>query len=314
MASSFVPPGHLAPLQASLRAVHAVIVQLLLHGYRLNDGPTAHVLESIARQEMRHFKWLAEAVVKLGAEPTLERDPVYLEPAAPTVWLGRDMALIEDAIARYHAAQDADPDSELGRLYARLLADERDHRDRLRALVAHWAQRPEPAPQLETDHLEGHGSDPQANAFLEFAVGHEYEVILQYLHHSFLMPDQKVSRDMEEIAIEEMRHLGWLSEKLVDHGGCPFWEARRVEHHADPIRMLELDQAREIEVEADYQQMTAAMADPEIRRLFDRIGEHEQYHAGIIGEMIERLRAESPSPAPAGPSHTVGSLLGEPQP
>lgn len=303
----------LAPLQDALRWEHAAIVQMLLHAYRLNDLQTIHTLEGIARQDMRHFKWLAEAVVALGGEPTLERAPVYLEPASGAVWLARDVALTEEAVARYRQALDTAPSGELHRLYSRLLADELDHRERLIGLVEYWRTRPEPVTPLELDHCAEHHTDAQTLGFLEFAIGHEYEVILQYLHHSFLMPDQKVSRDMEEIAIEEMRHLGWLSEKLVDRGGCPFWEAKRLEHSNDAVEMLELDQAREIEVEADYQQITAAMADPEIRRLFDRIGEHETYHAGVIGEMIARLKASRPAPA-TGPAMTVGSLLGEAQP
>lgn len=335
------PHPAIETLQESLRWVHAGIVQLMSHAYRIGDLQSLHALEGIARQEMRHFKWLAELVVKLGGNPTLERAEVYQEAASPLVWLGRDVSLIEQAIARYRLAIDTHADAEVRRLFERLLADEEDHRDRLHALIDYWRAQPEPAAPTELGHEEPHGDKEQTHGFLDFAIQHEYAVILQYLHHSFLMPDQRVSRDMEEIAIEEMRHLGWLSEKLIERGGCPFWEADRLEMSDDPVEMLELDLAREIEVEADYQQITAAMEDPEIRRLFDRIGEHETYHAGIIGEMIARLKAQeapaettglpkapasapveapepvgspTPTPAPAPRSQcTVGSLLGRPQ-
>jgi rubrerythrin len=196
-------------------------------------------------------------------------------------------------------------------------------------LVDYWREKPEPVAPLELDHVAEHSEDGRIHGFLDFAIQHEYAVILQYLHHSFLIEDQKVSRDMEEIAVEEMRHLGWLSEKLVERKGCPMWEVDRLEHHEDPIKMLELDLAREIEVEADYQEFTAAMTDPEIKALFDRIGAHETYHAGVIGEMIARLKAAREADTPVAPviipqapaagapaprtCPTVGSLLGRPQ-
>jgi bacterioferritin len=315
-------------LQTALRAEHAAIVQFMSHAHRLREVETLHVVEGIARQDMRHFKWLSEMVVKLGGNPTLERGPVALAPASPRVWLQADLALVEDAIAFYGVAIDQTPgEPEVRRLFERLLADEVDHRGRLARLIEHWRDRaPEDDAEALVDH-PGHAeavppADPQVHGFLDFAIRHEYAVILQYLHHAFLMDDQRVSRDMEEIAIEEMRHLGWLSEALVERGGLPEWEADRLELTEDPVEMLELDLQREIEVEADYKEFTAAMADPEIKAIFDRIGQHETYHAGVIGEMLERLKATrqaqrdaSVAAAPAKcPFHTtVGSLLGQPQ-
>lgn len=301
-------------LQESLRWEHAAITQFLLHGYRIGDLQTLATLEGIARQDMRHYKWLAEAIVKLGGEPTLDRAPLQTEAASPTIWLQADVAMAEEAIARYRMMADMAGESEHKQLFERLIDDEEEHRRRLLALVTYWRDKPEPVVPLEIDHLEGHADDDATRGFLDFAINHEYEVILQYLQHSFLLEDQYASRQLEEVAIEEMRHLGWLSEKMVDHGGCPFWNASRLEMTPDPVRMLELDQARELEVEADYQQMTAAMTDPEIRRLFDRIGAHEQYHAGLIGKLIERLKSQRQAQAgPAANATTVGSLLGHSQ-
>lgn len=323
-------------LQDALRGEHALIVQLMSHGYRLRDEDALHVIEGISRQDMRHFKWLAETIVRLGGTPTLERAPVALAPAAPHIWLAADVALIEARMAAYSELLDSldgltgeEPAQEVRQLIGRILGDKVYHREKVLALAEAWESREHPAHEPAT-HDEG---DDATRGFLDFAIGHEYEVILQYLHHAFLLEDQWASRVLEDVAIEEMRHLGWLTEALVDRGGCPYWEARRLEHHDDAVRMLELDQQREIEVEADYAQMTAAMSDPEIRRLFDRIGEHERFHAGTLGRLITRLKSRQPSSppiaallptppqasAPTPPSqptacpYTVGSLFGQPQ-
>ena len=343
--------GVLARLDASLRAEHALIVQLMSHGYRMRDEDTLHVLEGISRQDMRHFKWLAEFVVRLGGQPTLERGPVELAPAAPHVWLNADVAAVEARLADYREQLDGldaltsdSPVAELRDLLQRILGDKAYHHERLRALAAAWAERreagadpsdaPAPADPATAEAPPMADVDEATKAFLAFAIGHEYEVILQYLHHAFLLEDQYASRVLEDVAIEEMRHLGWLSETLIERGGCPTWEARRLELHDDAVRMLELDQQREIEVEADYAQMTAAMTDPAIRALFDRIGGHERFHGGTIGRLIERLKAQRPpeplagaigapvatEPPPVPPAragtcpYTVGSLFGVPQP
>ncbi len=339
------PPADLAGLPGreavverlldALRGEHALIVQLMSHGYRLRDEDALHVIEGISRQDMRHFKWLAETVVRLGGTPTLARGPVALEPAAPHVWLAADVALIETRMAAYSELLDSidgltgeEPALEVRQLIERILGDKIYHREKVLALAAAWESRehPEPAPIVHDE------VDDATRGFLDFAIGHEYEVILQYLHHAFLLEDQWASRVLEDVAIEEMRHLGWLTEALVDRGGCPYWEARRLELNDDAVRMLELDQQREIEVEADYAQMTAAMADSEIRRLFDRIGDHERFHAGTLGRLITRLKSTSvaspidltseisdpashgtlPSPPKSCP-YTVGSLFGQSQ-
>lgn len=327
----------LARLQDGLRAEHALIVQLMGHGYRLRDDDALHAMEGISRQDMRHFKWLAELVVRLGGTPTLERGPVELAPAAPRVWLAADVAAVDARLAALQEHADTldasateGPEAEIRQLLVRIAADKVYHREKLQALLAHWTEHEDPAEVVEASPAD---LDEATKGFLEFAIGHEYEVILQYLHHAFLLEDQWASRQLEDVAIEEMRHLGWLSEALIDRGGCPFWEAKRLELDVDAVRMLELDQQREIEVEADYAQMTAALQDPTIRRLFDRIGDHERYHAGTLGRLITRLKAqrpEAPMPladllpparpgadaeAPAKPKcpYTVGSLFGQPQ-
>lgn len=291
-------------LQDALRAEHALIVQVLGHGYRLGK-PAKGPMEGLSRQDMRHFKWIAELIVRLGGTPTLERGPVHLEPAAPHVWLAADVAAVEARIAACtehmellgpHATEG--PEAEIRQLLERVRADKVYHREKLLAILDAIQAEPPASPVPGAAAPADPDLDEKTRGFLEFAIGHEYEVVLQYLHHAFLLEDQWSSRQLEDVAIEEMRHLGWLSEELIDHGGSPHWEAKRLELDDDAVHMLELDQQREIEVEADYTQMIAAMSDPKIRRLFDRIRAHEHYHAGNLGRLIERLKTLKPDTPP----------------
>ena len=64
---------------------------------------------------------------------------------------------------------------------------------------------------------------------LDRGIEHEYTVISQYLLHSYLTPNKEVKRQMENQAVNEMQHLGWLAEKMVDSEGSPRIERTKVD-------------------------------------------------------------------------------------
>src|SRR2546421_371483 len=45
-------------------------MQYLQHAYRIGEGDLPAEIEEIAREEMRHFRWLCETVVAWGGSPT----------------------------------------------------------------------------------------------------------------------------------------------------------------------------------------------------------------------------------------------------
>ena len=64
-------------------------------------------------------------------------------------------------------------------------------------------------------------------------------------------PDSKQPK-MEEQAINEMQHLGWLSEELVDKRGTPRIEHTTVDQSTKTADMLRADIKIEQEVAAGY--------------------------------------------------------------
>jgi bacterioferritin (cytochrome b1) len=88
-------------LNADLRDEHAAIIQYLQHAYAIGEGEEAGEIEAIAREEMRHFDWLAEAIVELGGKPDMERGEVDLTGSGPVEWMARDILAEERAIAQY---------------------------------------------------------------------------------------------------------------------------------------------------------------------------------------------------------------------
>ena len=50
----------IALLNQDLEGEQAAVIQYLVHAYAMGEGEMACEIEAIAREEMRHFDWLAE--------------------------------------------------------------------------------------------------------------------------------------------------------------------------------------------------------------------------------------------------------------
>ena len=49
----------------------------------------------------------------------------------------------------------------------------------------------------------------------------EHGAIIQYLSHAYAMGEGEMTCEIEALAREEMRHLDWLAETIVELGGIP---------------------------------------------------------------------------------------------
>ena len=307
-------------LCADMRDEHAAIVQYLQHAYAIGEGEEAGEIEAIAREEMRHFEWLAEAIVELGGKPDMQRGEVDLAGNGPVEWMARDVLAEERAIAQYtdHIIAIDDPKSQ--RLLRRILSDEQSHRSDFVALSEELAEEGAEA----TGPLEarsGQGPPPHVLEILQQDAQHEYTVILQYLYHDFVMPDCEVGRELEMQAINEMQHLGWLAEEVAELGGHPDIEHTELALEGDPAEMLQADIAAERAVAKDYTRQIAQLEEGDLKSLLSRIRDHEVYHIEVFGDLLagveeaagDEAAQEVEAGEPSGPQcgFTVGSLMKE---
>ena len=49
----------------------------------------------------------------------------------------------------------------------------------------------------------------------------EHGAIIQYLSHAYAMGEGELACEIEALAREEMRHLDWLAETIIELGGKP---------------------------------------------------------------------------------------------
>ncbi len=287
-------------LQALAEDEHAAIIQYLRHAYGMGETPLACEIEGIARDEMRHFWMLSRWIVRLSGQPTIERGFTDLAGATPPEWLARDVAAEERAIADYQAliAEDIAPD--LRADLERILADEIRHHDEFTAFVVEAQAEAEAVPPAAGVPEVPLGAPDQEA--LEWGVSHEYAAILQYLTHSFVIQDEEVSRQLELQAVNEMQHMGWFGEELMEKGAEMPLDPHAVSRPATAAAMLEADIALENATAAAYARFLTTMTNPGAKDVVAEARGHELYHEGLFTRLLARVRRA------ASGNWTIGSL------
>ncbi len=266
-------------LNQDMEGEHAAIIQYLVHGYAMGEGEMACEIEAIAREEMRHFDWLAETVVELGGVPTIKRGAMRTGGKAVTEWMSNDVKQEEEGIALYEKHIKAIDDHKIKRLLERILSDERAHHGQF----VHFVDK---AGREKAEDIRGSRQD-KVTKILDWGIEHEYTVILQYLLHSYMTKNEEVKEQMQDQAINEMQHLGWLSEELVGSEGTPKIEHTEVDQSRNTADMLRADIEIEKVVAAEYDRAAKEIDDPGLKELLIRIRDHEVYHAEVFGDLLK---------------------------
>ncbi len=269
----------IALLNQDVEDEHGAIIQYLTHAYAMGEGETACGIEAISREEMRHLDWLAETIVELGGVPSLKRGEMQMGDGSVADWMRNDVLLEKGAIKQYKEHIKSIDDPQIKRLLQRILSDEESHH----ADFMHFTEK---AKREGATDIRGSRMDRVVQT-LNWGIGHEYTVILQYLFHSYMTSNKDVKRQMEDQAINEMQHLGWLAEKMVDNSGSPRIEHTEVDQSAKTGDMLRADIKVEREVAVEYDRAAKDTEDPDLKRLLLRIRDHEIYHAEVFSDLLK---------------------------
>ena len=266
-------------LNQDLEGEHGAIIQYLTNAYAMGEGEMSCEIEAIAREEMRHLDWLAEAIVELGGTPSLKRGKMRMDGDSVADWMKNGVLLEEDAMAPYREHIKLIDDPKIKRLLQRILSDEESHHGDF----AHFVEK---AKKEGAKDLRGTRQD-SVTQILNWGIEHEYTVILQYLLHSYMSDNKEVKRQMEDQAINEMQHLGWLAEEMVDGGSSPRIEHTEVDQSTRTSDMLKADIQIEKKVAAEYDRAAREIKDPGLRKLITRIRDHEIYHTEVFNDLLK---------------------------
>jgi bacterioferritin len=265
-------------LNKDLQDEHGAIIQYLTHAYGMGEGEMACEIEAMARDEMRHLDWLAETIVELGGVPSLERGTMKMGGTSVHDWMVNNVSLEQGAIAQYGEHIKAIDDPKIKRLLRRILSDEEAHRSDFEHFV-------EKSHRKAMNDVRGTKSDDTIRT-LNWGIEHEYTVILQYLLQRYLTPNEEAASELEDQAINEMQHLGWLAEKVIDVGGTPIIEHSEVDQSTKTTDMLSADIKIEQEVADAYDKAANKAADSGLKKLFLRLRDNEIYHTEVFSDLL----------------------------
>ncbi|MGA7677531.1 MAG: ferritin-like domain-containing protein [Dehalococcoidia bacterium] len=271
----------IALLNQDLEGEHGAIIQYLTHAYAMGEGEMACEIEALAREEMRHLDWLADTIVGLGGKPSMKRGNMRMGGKAVSDWMKNDVLLEEDAITMYKKHIEAIGDRKIKRLLKRILSDEESHHGDF----VHFVGK---AKKEGAKDLRGSRKD-KVTQILNWGIEHEYTVILQYLLHSYMATNEEMKEEMEDQAINEMQHMGWLAEEMVSGKANPRLEYAKLDKATKMGDMLRADIKIEKEVAAKYDQSAKEVTAPDLKKLLRRIRDHEIYHVDVFTDLLKEV-------------------------
>jgi len=271
----------IALLNKDLEGEHGAIIQYLTHAYAMGEDELACEIEALAREEMRHLDWLAETIVELGGKPSMKRGKMRMGGKSVPDWMKNDVLLEEDAITMYKKHIEAIGDRKIKRLLKRILSDEESHHGDF----VHFVGK---AKKEGAKDLRGNRKD-KVTQILNWGIEHEYTVILQYLLHSYMATNEEMKEEMEDQAINEMQHMGWLAEEMVSGRANPRMEHAKLDKSTKMGDMLRADIKIEKEVAAKYDQSAKEVTAPDLKKLLRRIRDHEIYHVDVFTDLLKEV-------------------------
>jgi bacterioferritin len=266
-------------LNLDLQDEHGAIIQYLSHAFAIGEGEMACEIEAISRDEMRHLDWLAETIVELGGTPSLKRGKQNMTGKTVPEWMKNNVGLEEGAIKTYQEHIKLIKDPKINRLLKRILSDEQSHRGDFEHFI-------EKAKKEGMKDKRGKRTDSDTKT-LDWGITHEYTVVLQYMFHSYMTKNKEAKKQLEDQAINEMQHLGWLSEELVDGGGTPVIEYTRPDQSTHLKDMLKADLKIEKEVTQKYDNAAKKVKDAGLKKLLIRLRDHEKYHVDVFNDLLK---------------------------
>jgi bacterioferritin len=271
----------IALLNEDLEGEHGAIIQYLTHAYAMGEGEMACEIEAVAREEMRHLDWLAETIVELGGKPSMKRGKMRMGGKSMPDFMKNNVLLEEDAITMYKEHIAAIDDRKIKRLLKRILSDEESHHGDF----VHFVDK---AKKEGAKDLRGNRKD-KVTGILNWGIEHEYTVILQYLLHSYMATNDEMKEEMEDQAINEMQHMGWLAEEMVSGKANPRMEHAKLDKSTRMSDMLRADIKIEKEVAAKYDQSAKEVNAADLKKLLRRIRDHEIYHVDVFTDLLKEV-------------------------
>ncbi len=286
---------------------HSAIIQYLFHAYTLGDeAGIEDDLEEIAREEMKHLRMFAHKVVELGGEPAIsERASVFLHAPTPVELLNLDVEAEQMAIDEYSKQYDDIKDEGARRILERVVNDENSHQHLFLNLKE----------KLTEKEMTGESTPLDENKLkivemLNKTLERQYRLILENLYQSFITRHKNpyLSDELEQKAIDKMKHYGWVAEEVAEMGGEPEVKLPEIEKLKDTNKIIEKNLQEEKESPKIFEKLSEEIKDPDLQWILKRIQKRE-IHYTDLAKFLEKPDVSPEEVSKVISALTVGSLF-----
>ncbi len=286
---------------------HSAIIQYLFHAYTLGDeAGIEDDLEEIAREEMKHLRMFAHKVVELGGEPAIsDRAAVFLHAPTPSELLNLDVEAEKMAIEEYSKQYDDLKDESAKRILERVVNDENSHHHlflELKEKLTEKEIKGEPSP-LDENRIK-------IVQMLNQTLERQYKLILENLYQSFITRHKNpyLSDELEQKAIDKMKHYGWVAEEVAEMGGEPEVKLPEIDKVKDEKIIIQKNLEEEKESPKVYEKLAKEVEDPDLQWILKRIQKRE-IHYTDLAKFLEKPDIPAEDVARVISTLTVGSLF-----
>lgn len=256
---------------------HSAIIQYVFHSFYIKNKDIRSEIEEIARQEMRHLKWMAQKVYDLGSKVILKRDDssIFINQSSIEDMLKANVNAEDMAINIYSSQISQFSDSSARKLMERVINDEGRHKLEFTKLL-------EEIKDEESNSLNDILIEKTTLETLQKLFDDEYKSILSYLHRFFNTKNEQEKEVLEDIAIESMVHMGWLGEHIG--------KALKLTQASSEIPSLDEEFNLEKLVDKDYKEAKEKLKDSPYFELLDNIDKEENYHIFLIEDLNKKMK------------------------
>lgn len=121
----------------------------------------------------------------------------------------------------------------------------------------------------------------------------EHGAIIQYLNHAYGIGEGEMACEIEATARDEMRHLDWLAEAIVELDGVLSLERGTMRMGGTQVsEWMQNNVVLEEGAIKQYQEHISLIDDPKIKRLLQRILSDEEAHHGSFSHFVEKAKRE----------------------
>jgi bacterioferritin len=284
---------------------HSAIIQYLFHAYTIGEAETENELEEIAREEMKHLRMFAHKVVELGGDPAIsERSSVFLH--APTLeelmQLNIDAELM--AIKEYSNQLKDITDESAKRILNRVVNDETAHskiflkmKENIRSMIK------DSSSQKEQERME-------IAQLLNEVLQKQYKKILEELYQSFItrFKNPHLSDELEQKAIDKMKHFGWVAEELSEKGYEIDVSLPTIEKIKEENRIVSSNVEQDLKSKEEFLSLSEKAGTSDLKWILERIASRE-IHYSDLKSFLENNQLSEKDYSKIISAFTVGSLF-----